>query len=102
MDGIIQQVGFKGSFADFLAFLRTDPRFYAKTPQELLDRAAWISKRVDGQIGKLIGTLPRGRFTIVPVPPDIAPFWTAGRGGGTPTGSTPTTCPRVRSTTCRH
>ncbi len=81
MDGIIQQVGFKGSFPDFLAFLRSDPRFYAKTPQELLDRAAWISKRVDGQIGKLIGTLPRGRFTIVPVPPDIAPFWTAGRGG---------------------
>ena len=81
MDGIINQVGFKGSFADFLAFLRSDPRFYAKTPQELLDRAAWISKRVDGEVGKLIGTLPRGRFTIVPVPPDIAPFWTAGRGG---------------------
>lgn len=81
MDGIIQQVEFKGSFADFLAFLRSDPRFYAKTPQELLDRAAWISKRVDGEIGKLVGTLPRGRFTIVPVPPDIAPYWTAGRGG---------------------
>ncbi len=81
MDGIIRQVKFEGSFADFLAFLRSDPRFYAKTPQELLDRAAWISKRVDGEIGKLIRTLPRGRFTIVPVPPDIAPFWTAGRGG---------------------
>ncbi|GAB2511459.1 DUF885 family protein [Pseudoxanthomonas sangjuensis] len=81
MDAIIKQVGFKGSFADFLAFLRTDPRFYAKTPQELLDRAAWIAKRVDGEIGKLIGTLPRGRFAIVEVPPDIAPFWTAGRGG---------------------
>ena len=81
MDAIIQQVGFKGDFAAFLQFLRTDPQFYAKTPQELLDRAAWISKRVDGQVGKFIGTLPRGRFTIKPVPPDIAPFWTAGRGG---------------------
>ncbi|WP_425494548.1 DUF885 domain-containing protein [Lysobacter auxotrophicus] len=81
MDAIIQQVGFKGSFADFLKFLRTDKQFYANTPQELLDRAAWISKRVDGEIGKFIGTLPRGRFTIVPVPPDIAPFWTSGRGG---------------------
>ncbi|MBK6925852.1 MAG: DUF885 family protein [Thermomonas sp.] len=86
MDTIIDGLGFQGAsretrFADFLAFLRTDPRFYAKTPQELLDRAAWISKRVDGQIGKLVGTLPRGRFTIVPVPPDIAPYWTAGRGG---------------------
>ncbi len=78
---IIQQLGFKGSFADFLTFLRTDPQFYAKTPQELLDRAAWISKRVDGEVGKYIGTLPRGRFTIIPVPPEIAPFWTAGRGG---------------------
>ncbi|MEO6228052.1 MAG: DUF885 family protein, partial [Thermomonas sp.] len=81
MDAIIKQVGFKGSFAEFLTFLRTDPQFYAKTPQELLTRAAWISKRVDGEVGKLIGTLPRGRFTIVEVPPDIAPFWTAGRGG---------------------
>ena len=86
MDQIIQQVGFKGrtrdtTFADFLKFLRTDKQFYATTPQELLDKAAWISKRVDGEIGKLIGTLPRGRFTIVPVPPDIAPFWTSGRGG---------------------
>jgi len=81
MDGIIKDVKFEGDFPAFIAFLRSDPRFYAKTPQELLDRAAWISKRVDGEIGKLIGTLPRGRFTIVPVPPDIAPFWTAGRGG---------------------
>lgn len=81
MDAIIKQVGFKGSFAEFLKFLRTDPQFYAKTPQDLLDRAAWISKRVDGEVGKIIGTLPRGRFTIVEVPADIAPFWTAGRGG---------------------
>ena len=81
MDAIIKQLAFKGSFAEFLAFLRSDPQFYAKTPQDLLNRAAWISKRVDGEIGKLVGTLPRGRFTIVPVPPDIAPFWTAGRGG---------------------
>jgi uncharacterized protein (DUF885 family) len=80
MNAIIKQVGFKGSFGEFLTFLRTDPQFYAKTPDELLHRAAWISKRVDGVIGRYM-TLPRARFTIVPVPPDIAPFWTAGRGG---------------------
>jgi len=80
MNDIIQQVQFKGSFAEFLTFLRTDPQFYAKTPEELLSRAAWISKRADGQLGRFM-TLPRARFTIVPVPPDIAPFWTAGRGG---------------------
>ncbi|RPE79933.1 uncharacterized protein (DUF885 family) [Vulcaniibacterium tengchongense] len=81
MDAIIRRVGFKGDFAAFLAFLRTDPQFYAATPQQLLERAAWIAKRVDGELGKFIGTLPRERFTIVPVPDDIAPFWTSGRGG---------------------
>ena len=86
MDAIIDQLGFEGNspetrFQDFLAFLRTDPQFYVKQPQELLNRAAWISKRVDGQVGKIIGKLPRNRFAIVEVPPDIAPFWTAGRGG---------------------
>ncbi len=81
MQEVIAQTGFKGSFAEFLAFLRTDPQFYARTPDELLHRAAWISKRVDGVIGRYFDPLPRGRFTIVPVPDDIAPFWTAGRGG---------------------
>ncbi len=81
MDAIIEEVGFKGSFAEFLVFLRTDPQFYAKTPEELLRRAAWIAKRIDAELGKFVGTLPRGRFTIVPVPDDIAPFWTSGRGG---------------------
>lgn len=80
MDAVIAQVGFQGSFTEFLTFLRTDPQFYATTPQQLLERAAWISKRVDGEIGTIIGTLPRGRFTIEPVPDAIAPYWTAGRG----------------------
>ena len=81
MDAIIGEVGFEGDFAGFLQFLRTDPQFYAQSEQELLNRAAWIAKRIDAVIGDYIGTLPRARFTIVPVPPEIAPFWTSGRGG---------------------
>ena len=78
---VMKEVGFKGDFPAFLQFLRTDPQFYAKTPQELLDRAAWISKRFDGMAGKWFGHLPRQRFGIVPVPDAIAPYYTAGRGG---------------------
>jgi uncharacterized protein (DUF885 family) len=47
----------------------------------LLDRAAWIAKSFDGKAGDWFGRLPRRRFAIVPVPDDIAPFYTAGRGG---------------------
>ena len=81
MLGVMKQTGFDGDLPAFLQFLRTDPRFYAKTPQDLLDRAAWTAKLVDNKVGLYIGHLPRRRFGIVPVPADIAPFYTAGRGG---------------------
>ena len=77
----MQKTGFKGSFADFLRYLRTDPKFYVTTPDELLRRAAWIAKEFDGKASTYFGLLPRSRFTIKPVPADIAPFYTAGRGG---------------------
>jgi len=76
-----KQAGFTGTRAEFLEFLRTDPRFYAKTPIELLSFAAYITKRVDGKLKNIIGTLPRYRFTILPVPDAIAPYYTSGRGG---------------------
>ncbi|TAL74346.1 MAG: DUF885 family protein [Rhodanobacter sp.] len=78
---VMQRTGFKGSFAEFLHFLRSDPRFYARTPQELLDQTAWVAKEVDGQMAKFFGHLPRARFTIQPVPAAIAPYYTSGRGG---------------------
>ncbi|MFC5581472.1 DUF885 domain-containing protein [Rhodanobacter terrae] len=78
---VMKDSGFKGSFAEFLQFLRSDPQFYAKTPEELLMRSAWVAKEVDGQMSKFFGHLPRLRFTIQPVPDDIAPYYTSGRGG---------------------
>ncbi len=78
---VMRSTGFKGDFPAFLRMLRTDPRFYVKTPQQLLDRAAWIANEVNGKLGLYFGLLPRARFTIKPVPADIAPFYTAGRGG---------------------
>ena len=81
MLAVMSETGFKGDFPAFLAFLRSDPQFQAKTPQELLMRAAWIAKRFDGKASQYFGLLPRARFTIVPVPDDLAPFYTAGRGG---------------------
>jgi uncharacterized protein (DUF885 family) len=77
----MKETGFAGDFPAFLAFLRKDPQFQAKTPEELLMRAAWIAKRFDGKASQYFGQLPRARFAIRPVPDDLAPFYTAGRGG---------------------
>jgi uncharacterized protein (DUF885 family) len=78
---VMHDTGFSGDFPAFLRFLRSDPRFYARTPDDLLMRAAWIAKRFDGKAAQFFGYLPRARFTIKPVPDDLAPFYTAGRGG---------------------
>ncbi len=77
----MKESGFTGDFPAFLVFLRTDQRFQAKTPDELLMRAAWIAKKFDGKASQFFGLLPRARFAIRPVPEDLAPFYTAGRGG---------------------
>ncbi len=81
MDAVMRAVGFRRDLPAFLAMLRSDPRFYAKTPDELLRQAAWIAKRFDGKAATWFGHLPRARFAIQPVAPAIAPFYTAGRGG---------------------
>jgi len=84
MDGVFQKVGFKGTFPEFLEFLRSDPRFYAKTPEELLKQASWIAKRMDGKLPSLFGRLPRQPYGVEPVPDDIAPKYTGGRYVGAP------------------
>ncbi len=82
MDEIITELGFKGDFAEFLNFLRTDPQFYAKDGQTLLKEAAWITKRMEGQLPKFFGKLPRMPLTVTPVPAAIAENYTAGRYSG--------------------
>jgi len=82
MQQIINDLGFKGSFADFLKFLRTDEQFYAKTPKELLMFARDIAKRIDAELPKFFKTLPRKPYGVVPVPAAIAPNYTGGRYSG--------------------
>jgi uncharacterized protein (DUF885 family) len=81
MIDVMQSTGYKGDFHCFLDFLRTDPQFKFEKPEYLLWYGAWVVNEVNGKIGQYIGLLPRGRFAIQPVPANIAPFYTAGRGG---------------------
>ncbi len=81
MRDILDEIDWQGDFASFFEFLRTDPQFYAESPEELMGVSAYTAKRMDGQLAKVIGFLPRRRFAINPVPDAIAPIYTAGRGG---------------------
>jgi uncharacterized protein (DUF885 family) len=85
---VIRQSGFEGDFAAFLKFLRTDPRFYARTPEELLKQASFIAKRMDGKLPSLFGHLPRLPYGVEPVPAHLAPKYTGGRYVEAPVGGT--------------
>ncbi len=73
MDEIIRRVEFDGDFAEFVEYLRDDPRFYPKTPAELLEKTSLILKRADGELPKLFGRLPRMPYGIREIPDYIAP-----------------------------
>ncbi len=64
MTTIIKKVGFKGNFKEFLTYLRTEPKFYAKSEHELLARAALVAKTVEGELPKFFGLLPRTPYNI--------------------------------------
>jgi uncharacterized protein (DUF885 family) len=72
MDSVIEAVGFQGGFKEFVNFLRSDARFYTDDPQDLLEKVALISKRMDGQLPRLFATLPRNTYDVKPVPAALA------------------------------
>ena len=73
MQLIIDELEFEGSFEDFLNFLRTDPRFYYDTPEELFDGYLAVAKRIDPELVRLFGKLPRMPYGLRPIPDTIAP-----------------------------
>jgi len=81
MQAILSELDYDGDMVEFFDFLRSDPQFYATTPDELMGYSAYVAKRMDGKLSQVLGFLPRRRFAINPVPPAIAPIYTGGRGG---------------------
>ncbi len=73
MLGVIEKTGFQGTFAQFIDYLRSDPRFYARTGEELMAFTALILKRMDGELPRLFKTLPRMPYGIRAIPEHSAP-----------------------------
>jgi uncharacterized protein (DUF885 family) len=79
---VMKEVKFKGGMKEFIANLRTDPKFYAATPEQLLKEASFIAKKADGVLPKFFGVLPRQPYGVEQVPAHLAPTYTAGRYSG--------------------
>ena len=73
MEKIKTQVGFTGTLQEFFVYLRSDPKFFYKTPDELLSAYRAIAKRIDPETTKVFRTFPRTPYGVIPIPDKIAP-----------------------------
>ncbi|HZF97511.1 MAG TPA: DUF885 domain-containing protein, partial [Pseudoxanthomonas sp.] len=91
MEKVKTQTGFKGSLAEFFAFLRSDARFFHKTPEDLLTAYRALSKRIDPELVKVFKQIPRLPYGVRPIPDSIAPdtttaYYQPGASDGTRPG----------------
>ena len=70
---VIAKTGFKGSFDDFLVYLRTDPKFHYTDPQQLFTAYAAMAKKIDPLLPLYFGKLPRMPYGVRPIASEIAP-----------------------------
>lgn len=88
---IVAESGFGDDFDGFVHFLRTDPQFYAQTPEELMKETAFVLKKMDGKLPELFKTLPRLPYGIMEIPDYLAPrtttaYYSRGTADGTRAG----------------
>ncbi|MEX0661856.1 MAG: DUF885 domain-containing protein [Balneolaceae bacterium] len=88
---IVEEAGYEDDFDGFVNFLRTDPQFYAETPEELMKETAFVLKKMDGKLPELFKTLPRLSYGIMEIPDHLAPrtataYYSRGAADGTRAG----------------
>jgi len=76
MEKTLEGINFLGTLDQFLSFIRNDPRFYFKTPEELLAAYEKTARGIEPQLPKLFGRLPKTGFGIRPIPAASAPTTT--------------------------
>lgn len=90
MERVMRTTGFQGDLPAFFAYLRSDPRFFAKDGEDLLRRYREVAKRIDPEMPRLFGKLPRMPYGVKPIPAESAPDTTTAYYSGPPAdGSRP-------------
>jgi uncharacterized protein (DUF885 family) len=71
MEAVQREMKFNGSFAAFVEHLNTDPKYFHKSPEDLLAGYREIGKRLDAEMPKLFAELPRMPYGVTPMPPHM-------------------------------
>ena len=73
MEKVKTEVAFKGTLPEFFHYLRSDPKFFHKTPAALLEAYQATAKRIDPELVKISKIIPRQPYGVRPIPDNIAP-----------------------------
>jgi uncharacterized protein (DUF885 family) len=76
MDSLIRSTGFTGNFAAFTNMLRTERKFFYTDSATLVRAYRDITKRIDPELPKLFGRLPRLTYGVSTIPLYAAPSQT--------------------------
>jgi uncharacterized protein (DUF885 family) len=73
MEKIRIEVGFRGDLPAFFSYLRSDPKFHYGDGAQLLTAYRALAKRIDPELTRVFGLLPRAPYGVVPIPANLAP-----------------------------
>ena len=73
MEAVIKEVKWQGTFKGFLDDLRSNPKFYYETSEELFEAYLATSKRIDPELVNIFKVLPSMPYGLKPIPIESAP-----------------------------
>ena len=73
MHTVMRGTGFTGTLKEFFSHLRTEPKFYYSSPEDLLNAYMVLAMRIDPLLVKVFRTLPRMPYGVEAIPANIAP-----------------------------
>ena len=78
LEAVRRQVGFEGDLAAFRRFLKTDPRFFVKTPAEVSDRLMAAVRRLEPRVKDYFLRVPRAPYGVARLEPELEAGMTYG------------------------
>ncbi|GAC1397714.1 MAG: DUF885 domain-containing protein [Thermoanaerobaculia bacterium] len=78
LEDVRRQAGFNGTLVEFRQFLKTDPRFFARSSEELGQRLTGYVRKIEPQIPKFFSKTPRAAYNVERLDPSLEGAMTFG------------------------
>ncbi len=78
LEKVRQSLGFKGTIAEFRQYLKTDPRFFPKSPDEIGNKLMEYMDRIEPQLHSYFSKVPKAAYGVKRLDPSLEGAMTFG------------------------